>query len=98
MGTITLSRSGSKQTSLAASAPASAPPARHRPRDWPSQKQLLERQHGRLEVMLNTLIAEARALGPLASAAVTPSWELNCRRLQRALGLHLRLEERWLAQ
>jgi hypothetical protein len=98
MGTITLSRSGSKPTSLAASAQASAPPARHWPRDWPSQKQLLERQHGRLEVMLNTLIAEARALGPLASTAVTPSVELNCRQLQRALGLHLRLEERWLAQ
>jgi hypothetical protein len=98
IGTITLSRSGSKPTSLAASAQASAPPARHWPRDWPSQKQLLERQHGRLEVMLNTLIAETRALGPLASATVTPSVELNCRRLQRALGLHLRLEERWLAQ
>lgn len=98
MGTITLSRSGSKPTSLAASAQASAPPSRHWPRDWPSQQQLLERQHGRLEVMLNTLIAEARALGPLANAAVTPSGELNCRRLQRALGLHLRLEERWLAQ
>ena len=102
MGSITLSRSGSKPTSLAASArtsaQASAPPSRYWPRDWPSQKQLLERQHGRLEVMLNTLIAEARALGPLASTAVTPSVELNCRRLQRALGLHLRLEERWLAQ
>jgi hypothetical protein len=98
MGTITLSRPGSKPTCLAANAQASAPPSRHWPRDWPSQKQLLERQHGRLEVMLNTLIAEARALGPLASATVTPSGELNCRRLQRDLGLHLRLEERWLAQ
>ena len=98
MNTTTLSRSGSKPKSLAASAQASAPPARHWPRDWPSQKQLLERQHGRLEVMLNTLIAEARALGPLASVAVTPSGDLNHCRLQRALGLHLRLEERWLAQ
>jgi hypothetical protein len=98
MGTITLSRPGSEPTSLAANAQASAPPSRHWPRDWPSQQQLLERQHGRLEVMLNTLIAEARALAPLASTAAIPSGELNCRRLQRALGLHLRLEERWLAQ
>ena len=98
MGTITLSRSGSKPTSLAATAQASAQPSRYWPRDWPSQRHLLERQHGRLEVMLNTSIAEARALGPLASAAVTPSGKLNCLQLQRALDLHLRLEERWLAQ
>jgi hypothetical protein len=98
MGTITLSRSGPEPTSLEATAQASATPSRRWPRDWPSQQQLLERQHGRLEVMLNTLIAEARAKGPLASAAAIPSGELNCQRLQRALGLHLRLEERWLAQ
>ena len=48
--------------------------------------------------MLNSLIAEARALGPLADTAAMASAELDCRRLQRALVLHLRLEERWLAQ
>jgi hypothetical protein len=98
MSTITLSRSGSKPTSLAATSQASAQPTGHWPGDWPSQRQLLERQHGRLEVMLTTLIAEARALGPLASAVAIPSGDLDCQRLQKALGLHLRLEERWLAQ
>jgi hypothetical protein len=102
MSTITLSRSGSDPTSLEPTTQASAPPSRHWPgdwpRDWPSQQHLLERQHDRLEVMLNSLMAEARALGPLASAAAMASGELDCRRLRRALGLHLRLEERWLAQ
>jgi hypothetical protein len=98
MSTISLSRSGSDPTSLEPTTQASARPTRHWPRDWPSQQHLLERQHDRLEVMLNTLIAEARALGPLASAAAMASAELDCRRLQRALVLHLRLEERWLAQ
>lgn len=98
MSTITLSRSGSDAASHAAAKQPSSPPSWRWPRDWPSQRQLLERQHGRLEVMLTTLLAEARALGPMASAAAIPSGQLDCRRLQRALGQHLRLEERWLAQ
>jgi hypothetical protein len=57
MSTITLSRSGSDPTSLEPTTQASAPPSRHWPRHWPSQQHLLERQHDRLEVMLNTLIA-----------------------------------------
>ncbi len=98
MSTITLSRPGSEPTSLEPTTQASAPPSWRWPRDWPSQQHLLERQHGRLEVMLNTLIAEARAIAPLACTAARPPGDLDCRRLQRALGLHLRLEERWLAQ
>jgi len=97
MSTITLSRSSPDQTSLTAANPPSAPPSRRWPRDWPSQQQLLERQHGRLEDLLNSLIAEARTMGPLATAIGVPWDALDCRRLQRALGLHLRLEERWLA-
>jgi len=98
MSTITLSRLGSAPTSLKATTQGSAPPSWRWPRDWPSQRQLLERQHGRLEFMLNTLIADARAMGSLANADAIRSGDLDCHRLRRGLGLHLRLEERWLAQ
>jgi|GEM_PF-295423 len=55
------------------------------PRLWSERSRLLERQHSRIEALLEQLIdAEASTAG--------------CRQLVRALGLHLRLEERWLAE
>ncbi len=55
------------------------------PRLWSERSRLLERQHSRIEALLDQLIdGEASTAG--------------CRQLVRALGLHLRLEERWLAE
>lgn len=79
---------------------AQAPPLA--PRSWPSQwrerEPLLERQHGRLEALLATLIEQHRQ--PLAAELLEVSdlgEQLACRRLLWDLRLHLRLEERWLA-
>ncbi|WP_259729462.1 hypothetical protein [Synechococcus sp. CS-1333] len=55
------------------------------PRLWSERSRLLERQHSRIEALLEQLID-----GEASTAC--------CRQLVRALGLHLRLEERWLAE
>jgi hypothetical protein len=79
-------------SSAPAARPAGRPPVRWQrpgrsrpwPRLWSERSQLLERQHSRIEALLEQLI-EGEA--PTA----------RCQQLVRALGLHLRLEERWLA-
>ncbi len=60
------------------------------PRNWLSRKPVLERQHDCLEQELEALIA--------AHGAQAPDAELQRRflKLVQRLGLHLRLEERWL--
>ncbi|NQV09653.1 MAG: hypothetical protein HQ527_00545 [Cyanobacteria bacterium] len=60
---------------------------RHRrwPRLWSERSQLLERQHARIEALLEQLIDGEPCFA-------------RCQQLVRALGLHLRLEERWLAE
>ena len=65
-------------------APPVALPRLRWPRLWSERSKLLERQHSRIEALLEQLI-EGEA----------PSD--RCQQLVRALGLHLRLEERWLA-
>lgn len=76
-----------------------APPPRGNiwPRTWAVQHGLLERQHLRLEARLDELIGlhqSPQAWEPLGRIAS----ERACRRLIKALRLHLRLEERWLGQ
>jgi hemerythrin len=67
------------------------------PRHWFQQEPLLERQHDRLEALLDSLIQQHRQPLPCAQLAVTDQAEqLACRRLLWDLRLHLRLEERWL--
>ena len=68
------------------------------PRQWAQQSQLLERQHDRLEALLDDLIdrhAIADACRSLQQLALD---QRDCQLLLRKLGLHLRLEERWLSQ
>jgi len=60
--------------------------SRRWPRLWTEQSLLLERQHERIEALLEQLID-----GHGVSSE-------HCCRLVRSLGLHLRLEERWLDQ
>lgn len=66
------------------------------PRGWSEQQILLERQHDRLEVLLEQLIqlhCDGRSqLDPCENRA---EWTA-CTLLLRQLSLHLRLEERWL--
>ena len=68
------------------------------PRRWAEQMPLLERQHERLEQLLGELIqwhgAGALSPGPSAEQFL----DQGCQRLLRLLGLHLRLEERFLMQ
>lgn len=96
MSVTTLSRSALNRACIESSTPPITAESRLWPRDWPSQRLLLERQHSRLEVMLNTLIALARSPGAPERAGETHAEQRSCRRLQRALRLHLHLEERWL--
>lgn len=68
------------------------------PRRWAEQMPLLERQHERLELLLGEMIrwhgAGALPPGPSAEQFL----DQGCQRLLRLLGLHLRLEERFLRQ
>jgi hypothetical protein len=74
------------------------PVALHWPRAWSEQQILLERQHDRLEVALARLL-EAHCDGRSELAPPEEQAEFSaCATLLRHLGLHLRLEERWLSQ
>ena len=66
------------------------------PRQWPDQRLLLERQHERLELQLNTLIRRHHPEAPAWSAEEASACEHAARILLWNLKLHLRLEERWL--
>lgn len=67
------------------------------PRRWPDQHPLLERQHDRLEALLLELVQLHALDGPAWSGPETAAAEASCRRWLWDLRLHLRLEERWLA-
>ena len=71
--------------------------ARRWPRRWADRQLLLERQHDGLEALLAELLHGHDPAEPAWSAAEAIAWERACRRLIWDLGLHLRLEERWLA-
>lgn len=79
-----------------------APAAASRlPRRWCERLPLLECQHDRLEALLDRLVDAHRAGGALPAAADLASGRPDdglpgCHALLRLLGLHLRLEERWL--
>lgn len=84
------------------------PPARW-PRHWTEREDLLEAQHDRLAALLVALIehhelsqtSEAISPGPTSTIngqALSIAGDLGCSRLLWQLRLHLRLEERWLAQ
>ena len=60
------------------------------PRNWLSRKPLLERQHDGLEQELEALITAHGAQAPDAGL------QRRFLKLVQRLGLHLRLEERWL--
>ena len=96
MSVITLSRSSQERVGIQSPTPAVVPHSWSWPRDWPSRRWLLERQHGRLEVLLDALITRAHPQAPLACSIDIRKANVECRRLQKALRLHLRLEERWL--
>ena len=67
------------------------------PRGWHEQEPLLERQHDRLEALLDSLIQQHhRPHSAEQLPAVDQAEQLACRRLLWDLRLHLRLEERWL--
>nr|KEF42230.1 MAG: hypothetical protein ER33_06825 [Cyanobium sp. CACIAM 14] len=68
------------------------------PRGWNEQRVLLERQHDRLERLLDQLIDHHSVAEADLCAAVLEDHRRGCHRLVRALALHLRLEERWLAE
>lgn len=73
---------------------AAAPPWPHL---WTDQHPLLERQHDRLEALLEELLQlHALEAGPWTTPAAGAA-EATCRRWLWDLRLHLRLEERWLA-
>jgi hypothetical protein len=74
------------------------PVPHHWPRAWSEQQLLLERQHERLELALTRLI-EAHCDGRSEQGISEEKAEWTaCATLLRLLGLHLRLEERWLSQ
>jgi magnesium-protoporphyrin IX monomethyl ester (oxidative) cyclase len=84
---------------VCAAEPSSAAPASPSgwPHHWSQQEPLLERQHDRLEALLDSLIKQHRQPLPCEQLAPTDQAEqLACRRLLWDLRLHLRLEERWL--
>lgn len=67
------------------------------PRHWQEREPLLDRQHDRLEALLETLIVQHRQpLAPEQLELEERVEQLACRRLLWDLRLHLRLEERWL--
>lgn len=67
------------------------------PSTWAERERLLERQHDRLEALLNDLLVLHQPQRPHWSAAEAKACDGLCRRLLWHLRLHLRLEERWLA-
>jgi hemerythrin len=85
---------------------AAAPPLRSSPvvasfrwpRDWDDQFVLLERQHSRLEALLQRLIAALSRPEEGCSSAELHVEQRRCASLVHRLGLHLRLEERWLGE
>ncbi len=68
------------------------------PRPWAQQSQLLERQHDRLEALLSGLIERHARPELECSPRQLERDRRDCERLLRQLGLHLRLEERWLTR
>jgi len=68
------------------------------PRQWAQQAQLLERQHDCLEALLTDLIERHVVPDEGRSPQQLAVDRLDCGRLLRQLGLHLRLEERWLSR
>ena len=68
------------------------------PRQWAQQSQLLERQHDRLEALLADLIERHAIPDQGRSPRQLELDQGDCERLLRQLGLHLRLEERWLSR
>jgi len=75
-----------------------APPLRVLPCEWSPQESLLERQHDRLEALLADLVDRHCLAEQERSAVEAQADTRDCIRLLRGLRLHLRLEERWLAQ
>jgi hemerythrin len=67
------------------------------PRRWEEQRQLLERQHERLEWQLAAMIRAHGVTAEPLDRRDALDLEHGCRRLLRLLGLHLRLEERFLS-
>ncbi len=68
------------------------------PRQWSEQSALLERQHARIERLLDLLTDRYALPAEGSSAAALRNQAQGCRSLVRLLRLHLRLEERWLAE
>lgn len=66
------------------------------PRAWADQAILLERQHDRLEACLQELLQRHGLDQSAWSGADALALDGACRRLLWDLGLHFRLEERWL--
>ena len=77
--------------------PPSAAPAVW-PLQWPQREGLLERQHDRLEALLEDLVDRHCLADEERSALELLADRRDCLLLVRGLRLHLRLEERWLAQ
>ena len=77
--------------------PAAAVPAVW-PLQWPQREGLLERQHDRLEALLDDLFDRHCLADKERSALERLADRRDCLLLVRGLRLHLRLEERWLAQ
>lgn len=68
------------------------------PLQWPQREGLLERQHDRLEALLDDLVDRHCLADEERSALELLADSRDCLLLVRGLRLHLRLEERWLAQ
>jgi len=68
------------------------------PLQWPQREGLLERQHDRLEALLDDLVDRHCLAEEERSALELLADRRDCLLLVRGLRLHLRLEERWLAQ
>ena len=66
------------------------------PRHWPQRQALLERQHDRLEALLDDLVDRHGLADEERSALELRADRRDCWLLLRGLRLHLRLEERWL--
>ena len=77
--------------------PPSAAPAVW-PLQWPQREGLLERQHDRLEALLDDLVDRHCLADEERSALQLLADRRDGLLLVRGLRLHLRLEERWLAQ
>lgn len=66
------------------------------PRQWPQREALLERQHDRLEALLDDLVDRHCLADEQRNVSERLADRRDCRLLLRGLRLHLRLEERWL--